>query len=173
MAVNRQTLLSWPAELPSISTILLLVAVLGVAFAVYQAALPRPLPGIPYDEKAAKSIFGNLRDILRFTKENGQIMPWFPAQCMKHNSPLVQFWVEPFAKPSIILADYQEIQDILLRRTKEFDRSQLLINVFRGGAPDHHITMRTADPRFKGNKELIRDLMSPSFLQAVSRAMGD
>lgn len=166
MDVKQPNLLSRLALL-SPGTVAITFAVLALVYLTYRSALPRPLPGIPYDEKAAKSLFGNLPDIISHIKSTGTLFPWLAAQNARHNSPLFQFWQKPFAKPLIILTDFQEMQDILLRRTKEFDRSQIFIDVFRGGAPDHHIAMRTADPRFKGNKELIRDLMSPSFLHAV------
>jgi hypothetical protein len=143
------------------------LVVFGIVYLLYRQALPRPLPGIAYDEHAANSLLGNLPQMIAYARKNKALFPWFAEQNSKYDSPLFQFWIGPLAKPMILLADYQETQDILIRRTKEFDRSQAMINVFRPGAPDHHITMRSADPRFKGNKELIRDLMSPSFLNSV------
>lgn len=145
--------------------------VVGVGVAVlylfYQWALPKPLAGIPYDPDAARSLLGNVPAILGHEKIHGRIRSWFITENTKHKAPLVQFWRSPFSKPALILSDYQEAQDILLRRTKEFDRSQRSADVFFGLVPDHHISMTTKDHRFKGNKEVVRDLMAPAFLHDV------
>jgi hypothetical protein len=149
-------------------TLALIFGVLLTAlYLVYQWALPKPIPGIPYDRDAARSLRGNLPEILEFTKTHGRLRPWFMTQLYKHNAPMVQFWLLPLSKPCVILADYQETQDILLRRTKEFDRGQRGADVFNAVVPDHHIAMTSSDPRFKGNKELVKDLMTPSFLNEV------
>ncbi len=95
------------------------------------------------------------------------MIPWMISQNAKLDAPLVQFFGMPFAKPTLILSDFRESQDILLRRTKEFDRSSMTIGSLGTVIPDAHIAMRSADTRFKGNKELLRDLMSPGFLNKV------
>lgn len=33
-------------------------------------------------------------------------------------------------KPAIVLSDYQEMEDILLRRTREFDRSSFIVEMY-------------------------------------------
>lgn len=58
-----------------------------------------------------------------------------------------------------------------MRRLKEFDRSDVTWEQFNGVVPGHHITLKSSDPKFKKNKELIRDLMAPTFLQQVSTHM--
>ncbi|KAI1870303.1 uncharacterized protein JN550_005231 [Neoarthrinium moseri] len=141
---------------------------IAAGFLLYQWALPRPIPGVPYDYDAARNLRGNLPEMLAYAKANGRLRPWFTSHTLKHKAPLVQFWMIPFTKPMLVLADYQEAQDILLRRTKEFDRGQRGADVFHGVVPNHHIAMTSADPRFKRNKELVRDLMAPGFLNEVS-----
>ncbi|ORY68347.1 cytochrome P450 [Pseudomassariella vexata] len=136
-------------------------------YLAYQWALPKPIPGIPYNEEAAGRIMGDMPSIVAYMKEHGRLRPWFAKQPVRHGSPLIQFWMTPFSKPKLILSDYQEAQDILLRRSKEFDRSTRSIQVFLT-IPDHHIAMASTDRRFKGNKELVRDLMTPKFLYDVS-----
>jgi hypothetical protein len=141
--------------------------IVGLAVLVYRSALPKPIPGIPYDKRAAKNLFGSLPDMISYMKMNGVIIPWLTSHNAKHGAPLVQFFGAPFSKPTLVLSDFHESQDILLRRTKEFDRAARSLASFEGSIPNHHIAMRTADPRFKGNKELVRDLMSPNFLADV------
>lgn len=145
---------------------------LAALYLLYQWALPKPIPGIPYDLSAARSLRGNLPDIMAYAKANGRLRPWFLTQLAKHNAPLVQFWLSPLSKPILILADFQECQDILMRRTKEFDRGKRSTDVFGTVVPEHHIAMTSSDPRFKGNKELVKDLMTPSFLNEVCRQTG-
>jgi hypothetical protein len=155
------------APLPLATSILASVAV--VIYLLYRAALPKPIPGIPYDANAAKRILGSIPDLMAYQKEHGVNIAWMAGHIAKFNSPLVQLFMGPFTKPFLVLCDYQESQDILLRRTKEFDRAQRSLDGFAGVMPDHHISMRSTDPRFKGNKELVRDLMSPNFLNEVRR----
>lgn len=154
------------SALPMLSTLIISVAIVSL-YLVYCWALPKPIPGIPYDAHAARDLRGSLPDILRYKKDNGRLRPWFVEQTFRHRSPIVQFWMVPFTKPVLIVSDYQEAQDILLRRTKEFDRGQRGADVFHGVVPNHHISMTSTDPRFKVNKELVRDLMAPGFLNEV------
>lgn len=68
----------------------------------------------------------------------------------------------------LLLSDFREAQDILLRRNKEFDHGERNLAAFRGVLGNHHIGMRTRDPQFKANRELVKDLMTPNFLNTVS-----
>ena len=145
------------------------VSVVSVVYLAYQWALPKPIPGIPYNEADTKTIMGSLpRLIAGVAKNNGRAQAWLAKQSAEHNSPLVQIWFAPFTRPAVIVADFQEAQDILVRRTKEFDRSSTTTEGFKGVIPGHQMSLHTADPRFKGNRELVRDLMSPNFLHTVS-----
>lgn len=146
----------------------IVVSVVLVALhALYRWLLPRPITGIPYSKDAVKSILGSIPEISKFLKRGGRFRHWLVGQNIKHNSPLVQIWMAPFAKPTLVLTDYQEAQDLLIRRTAEFDRSQRFLDLFGSLIPNHHIAMSTTDSRFKGNRELVRDLMSPAFLRDV------
>lgn len=146
--------------------IVLLLSV--VVYYVYQLALPRPIPTIPYDESEARNLLGSIPKLVGHIRRHGVVIPWMTGLNARHgNAPLVQFFGLPFSTPTLVLSDFQEAQDILIRRTKDFDRAQRTLDGFVGTIPHHHISMRTQDPRFKGNKELVRDLMSPSFLNQV------
>lgn len=48
---------------------------------------------------------------------------WMTAQTEKLNSPVVQLFLKPFCPPIVVITDQREIQDVVLRRAKEFDRS--------------------------------------------------
>ncbi|RYP46804.1 hypothetical protein DL768_007046 [Monosporascus sp. mg162] len=145
--------------------------VLGFLFLLYLAyhwALPKPLPGIPYNEDAPKTILGDGAEILRIRRAGGSVRNWLSQQTARHMSPLVQAFLAPFTKPVLILSDFREAQDILLRRNKEFDRASRTNDALRGVLPWHHIGMRTADPQFRRNRELVKDLMTLHFLNTVN-----
>lgn len=127
-------------------------------------ALPKPLPGIPYNPESAARLFG---DIVHLRSAPSR-RDWFSATVRRHDSPLVQLFFLPFTRPIVICADPVEIQDICLRRFREFKRSSVVAAIFCGAIPNHHITMADDDPRFKKNRELVRDLMTPAFLHEVS-----
>jgi hypothetical protein len=59
------------------------------------------------------------------------------------------------------------LQDILLRRNKEFDKPDLITNLFYGIAPDFHAVQITND-RWRYQRKLLQDLMTPAFLNGVA-----
>jgi len=129
------------------------------------AALPKPIPGIPYNRESARRIMGDIPDM---KKTNG-IRFWYRAQLAKHNSPIVQVFNKPLRRPLLLVADPREAQDVMMRRTREFDKSTMTSDSFKCLLGDSHISMKSADPRYKHNRELLRDLMSPAFLNEVCR----
>lgn len=147
---------------------ILIPAISIVAYAFYIYLLPKPLPGIPYDKAATRSILGSLPSMESFRKtHHSNLIPWFSHEASRHNSPICQFWLGPFAKPDIILNDAREAQDILVRRAKEFGRSERVADIMQNVSPEFHVALLTEDPRYKRNKALVKDLMSPSFLEHV------
>ena len=66
-----------------------------------------------------------------------------------------------------MVTDYRESQDILLRRTNEFDRSMIVGDQFSFLLPKHHIRLLT-NKQFKSQRLLIRDLMTPAFLNDIA-----
>ena len=146
-----------------------IIGLLSVLYLAYQWALPTPLPGIPYNEGAAKKIMGDAAELAQVRKNGGLPRAWIPKQNPKHNSPIVQLFLAPFSKPTLIISDFRESQDVLLRRGKEFDRGARHIDTFQGIVPWHHIAMKTRDPQFKANRELVKDLMPPHLPTTLSR----
>ncbi|KAI1810386.1 cytochrome P450 [Poronia punctata] len=153
-----------PYTLPAL--ILLLVG--AILYRIYTYMLPKPIPGIPYDEPASRNILGNIPELVKMLKETGRSRPFFRRHVEKHQSALTQVFLTPLGLPSLILADFRETQDILLRRFREFDKGDKATTAFKTVIPEHHISMPSKDGRFKGNRELVRDLMTPGFLHEVS-----
>lgn len=158
--------LSRVAKLPALTSAVAL-GVITIIYVLRQWALPKPLPGIPYNKEALEFILGDAAEVRRIKAAGGRARGWVGQQTVKHDSPIVQAFLTPFGKPAIILADYREAQDILLRRGKEFDRGWKNLEAFRGVLPMHHIAMKTNDPQFKKNRELVKDLMTHQFLNTV------
>lgn len=147
-------------------TILFAVTALSyLIYLLYRHLLPRPIPGIPYNVEATSSLLG---DLPRFQKEtNGSnLFQWMVKQTRVHRSPIVQTFIEPFRKPSVVVVDFREGQDILMRR-KEFDRSDFSIDALGGEAPKFHINLKTG-PEWKAHRRLLQDLMNPKFLHEVA-----
>ncbi|KAJ0325051.1 hypothetical protein COL5a_007555 [Colletotrichum fioriniae] len=137
---------------------------IGLLYALYNYLLPKPIPGIPYNKEVIKSLLG---DIPRLQKESPQNpFRWMIEQARRHDSPLSQFFLQPFHKPTVFIADFREGQDILMRR-KEFDRSDFTISLLGGEAPSFHINLKTG-PEWKSHRRLLQDLMTPNFLNHVA-----
>lgn len=167
---HAKVVLTTPSESsrPAVVPMAVLVAIGTLLYLAYCWALPKPIPGIPYDEAASKSILGNAPELLKFAKENdGNVVPWFIKKLTEKNAPMVQVWIKPFQPPAVIISDYMEIEDLMVRRTKEFNRGRGFQWLFGQISPDFHIAKPSGSPEFKRSMELVRDLMTPKFLNEV------
>lgn len=133
---------------------------------LYWRALPKPYPAIPHDVASAKRLSGDLPGLLAHYKETKEIATFSFGQCHKIGSPIIQLFLRPFSRPLIFLNDPQEIEDILLRRTREFDRAPSTIAMFKPLVP-HASMVKTSSNAFKQQRRLWQDVMSPSFLRMV------
>jgi hypothetical protein len=138
-------------------------------FALYRRLLPKPIPGIPYDKAATSSLMGDLPGLLKaINSGEGNFTSWMVDQIAKHKAPVCQVFISfPSNAPTVIISDAQESQDILLRRGKEFDRSVFTTDFLAGILPNHHIRLHTNE-KFKLQRRLVQDLMTPSFLRNVA-----
>lgn len=129
---------------------------------------PKPLKGIPYN-KDGLGLFGDVPALANHIKKTGgELWSFMAAQNLKHQAPLVQIFMSPtHSRPSLLLSDAREAQDILLRRTDEFDRADLAKDFIRGIIPRGQITLST-DATWKAHRALTKDLMTPAFLTSVS-----
>jgi cytochrome P450 len=93
---------------------------------------------------------------------------WLTSITTRHQSPIVQAFIKPGSSPWVIITDPYESQDILLRRTKEFDRSGFFGELIGGILPEQHIQFLSTDARFKDNRNLINHLMAPTFIRETS-----
>ncbi|KAF2435902.1 cytochrome P450 [Tothia fuscella] len=148
----------------------LVPGILLLLFLFYKWILPKPIPGIPHNRGATRHILGDIPDLTSRVRSTKHFWSWFSLQNKNLNSAIVQVWPRPFRKPWVIVTDFREAQDVLLRRTTEFDRSNFFGDVFTGLIPDKHISKKSSSGEFKRNRNLLRDLMTPSqtFLHQVA-----
>ena len=139
-------------------------------FALYicwRLALPKPLPGIPYNPEAVRSVFGDISPMIKHIKDTQELYSWMTSQNVKLNSPIVQLFTSPMGKPWVVISDFREAQDVLTRRTKEFDKSEWFAKVSGGVMPESHIFMPTNES-FKRHRRWIQGVMTPRFLSDVA-----
>ncbi|OAA71633.1 cytochrome P450 monooxygenase [Cordyceps fumosorosea ARSEF 2679] len=145
--------------------ILTLLIAIAALFALREWLLPRALPGIPHNAVATRSLLGDVMAIQREMPDN--ISEWVVRQGARHASPVYQVFLVPFGRPFVVVSDFREAQDILVRRAHEFDRSDLAIALLRGEMPSFHACLKTG-PLWSARRRLLQDLMSPAFLHGVA-----
>ncbi|KAH8653817.1 cytochrome P450 [Xylariales sp. PMI_506] len=128
---------------------------------LYQRLLPKPLPGIAFNPEATKSLFGDVSSMSHEMTTTGEFSMWLAKQVERMASPVCQVFIKPFSLPWILVADFREAEDILMRRT-EFEKPQFLVDAMQG-LGDFHARYKTNDA-FRARRHLRQDLMTPSFL---------
>ncbi|KAJ4989224.1 Cytochrome P450 1A1-like protein 1 [Stagonosporopsis vannaccii] len=138
------------------------------AYLFYRWLLPKPIRGIPHNAKATKSIFGDIPDMLEHLKHSKSFTDWLENQNLIHNSPITQAFFKLFHRPVVIINDFKEAQDILMRRGKEFDKPDMISDLLYGFNAEHHTLMRSNEEKFKLQRKWLQDIMSPNFLNGVA-----
>lgn len=141
-------------------------AVLSLVYYLYRLVLPKPFPGIPYQPHAVKSILGDLPEIKRNAQETGEPSMAMFSVARRLGTPICQLLLTSLVPPVILLDDPREIEDVLVRRNREFDRSPLSVDLFRAHFPRSTIAQYTT-PGLKAQKRLWSDVMSADFLRRV------
>lgn len=148
----------------SLTMLVSIFTILAASFWIYLKALPKPIAGIPHNRESAKKVLGDVPGALQWIYKNNAIFSWVVEQCRIHDSPVVQCFMRPFDKPWVIVSDFREAEDIMIRRTREFDRSfffgDVFVNVLRG----NQVHMATGDG-WRAHRRLMSDTMSTSFLK--------
>jgi hypothetical protein len=79
-------------------------------FLLYRWLLPKPIPGIPYNKEATKTIWGDIPPMLEHLKTNKMLTNFMLDHNVKYNSPIVQIFTELFGTPMVMISDYRETQ---------------------------------------------------------------
>lgn len=149
---------------------LISAAILLALPTLYYMALPRVIPGVPFHESSSRSIKGDIPAFVEHTTRTSETFTFFTRQCEILKAPLVQVFLLPFSKyPMLVLSDHREIEDILTRRTREFDRSSYTTLLFESLIPHATISM-ASHKMFKSQRSAWAPTMSPGFINHVAAA---
>jgi hypothetical protein len=144
------------------------VSVVAFAVALYYYLLPKPIPKIPYNEKSARRIMGDVPEFLALAKAGERPRNFWANLCANHNSAIAQYFPGPFLGPIVVISDFRESVDLFLRRSKSLDRGYIGRLMWEGVGDHHFVAMDASNPKFQESRFLGKDLMSPNYLHTVS-----
>ncbi|KAK3985132.1 cytochrome P450 3A24 [Cladorrhinum sp. PSN332] len=129
---------------------------------------PKPYPGIPYNEASRNRMTGDLPDLITTAKAKNEFSESiFQVTTQKLGVPIAQLlFPAALRKPMIVLEDAREIEDILVRRNKEFDKAPMALDIFGPMFPMGTIGQYTT-PELRAQKRLWADVMATDFLRKV------
>ena len=153
------------ASLQTIGIIVLATNI--ILYFLYRWALPKPIPGIPYNKNATNNILGDAPEALAIKAKTGSMFDIIHITAKRLNSPIYQMFMRPLGRPWVMVVDPYEAHDIRTRRAPEFDRSGFFEELFGVITPKFHVHMPTGD-EWKAHRRLISDTMSTRFLHDVA-----
>lgn len=130
--------------------------------------MPKPYPGIPYNEESLTRITGdipNLMPVIEATNEFSNTL--FTVTTQKLGVPIAQLLFPGIRNPMVIIEDPREIEDILLRRNKEFDKAPMAVDMFAPMFP-HSTLAQYTTPELRAQKRLWQDVMNTEFLRKAA-----
>lgn len=131
---------------------------------------PRVLPGVPHNRRHVRVVFGDMPAVAAFQSKTGctqseavfEVVNRGPTQ-----SPIAQLLTPSFMPNAILMIDDpREVEDILRRRGREFDRSSMTAAFFEPLLPKASISQFTT-PELKSQKKLWADSITSDFLTKV------
>lgn len=156
-------------------------ALLAICY-IYRLLLPRPpLPGIPHNPASTRRLFGDMGAAKALGRQTGEmsaaifhiarnIMQQHQPADTPYKIPIAQLLVPSFLPGTgahvVVVDDAREAEDILVRRNREFDRSELTAQFFRPVFPRSTIAQPTT-PALRAQKRLWSDVMGADFLRRV------
>ncbi|KAI1750670.1 cytochrome P450 [Xylaria castorea] len=147
---------------------LLSVSAIATIIMAWRKLYPTPYPGIPCNEESAKRITGDIPSLVSVIQATNEFSSSvFAVSTQKLGTPIAQLLFPAIRKPLIILEDPREIEDIVLRRNKEFDKAPTAIDIFAPMFPHASISQYTT-PKLKAQKRLWADVMSTEFLRKAA-----
>lgn len=147
--------------------LLVTVVLVGGLAWLLRRAYPRPLPGVPYKESSARRLLGDLPDIVSHRRRTQETTEALFRICDELRSPIAQLFVKPFGgRPHVVVNDPREVEDILVRRSREFDRAAGTARIFAIVMPRCTLAQQTT-PALRAQKRLWSDVMGAGFLRRV------
>ncbi|KAI0160165.1 cytochrome P450 [Xylariaceae sp. FL1272] len=131
---------------------------------------PTPYPGIPFNESSAKRLMGDLPDLLPIVQETTEFSnSVLTLTTRRLGTPIAQFLFPTIRRPLIVLEDPYEIEDILLRRNREFDKAPFAVAMYSSAFPKGTLS-QFATPELKAQKRLWAEALSHEFLRKTAAA---
>lgn len=134
---------------------------------------PRVLSGLPHNHQNARRFLGDMADVGAFAAKTGCTQSEAVFEVVVHRgpaqSPIVQLLTPRFmSQAAIVLVDEpREVEDILRRRGKEFDRSAMTAAFFEPLLPRASIAKFTTS-ELKAQKKLWAEAVSPDFVRKAA-----
>ncbi|USW50173.1 Putative cytochrome P450 [Septoria linicola] len=141
-----------PLAIQTTTTLLFLIILFLII--LYHKALPKPNPGIHYDKGSARRLWGDIPDALAHHAKTGESYSSLTKKCIEMQEPIFQVFMRP-------------AQDLMTRRTREFDRSDFARDVLIALFPMEQAVLYTND-QWRFNRKLMADAMKPEFLNQVA-----
>ncbi|KAK8127807.1 hypothetical protein PG984_008915 [Apiospora sp. TS-2023a] len=149
-------------------TSFLLVAFTTLIAVAWRKLYPKPYPGIPYNKKSATRIIGDVPDLMSIVQKTNEFSDAiFTTTTQKLGTPIAQLLLPGFQRPLIVLEDPREIEDIVFRRNKEFDKAPMAINMMSSMFPHASVSQYTT-PKLREQKRLWVDVMGADFLHKAA-----
>lgn len=145
---------------------LLTAVIVGFVTWLYWMLLPRVYPEVPYRKASAKRLLGDLPVLAAYSQRTRQYSRALAAIPQELGVPFAQFLTTKFDAPTFVVNDPREVEDILLRRNREFDRADVTIAMFKSLLPECTIAQHTT-PKLRAQKRQWADVMNTDFLRRV------
>ncbi|RYC55461.1 hypothetical protein CHU98_g10753 [Xylaria longipes] len=148
-------------------TAAIIIGIGTLLYLLYRFLLPKPIPGIPYDEASIHRLLGDIPDLVAWQKVHQE--PWgsMVKKFKDLDSPIIQIFGRVGGKPWVVIADAREANDIMTRRSADFDRSRFFGELVDAIMPRFHTKLMTND-EWRAHRALLNDTMSPAFLNSTS-----
>lgn len=147
------------------------IGIISIVFALIwlrRKLLPKPYSGIPYNEESCARITGDvpiLTPIIEATNEFSNTL--FAVTTQKLGVPIAQLLLPGIRKPMVIIEDPREVEDIMVRRNREFDKSPMTVDMLEPMFP-HSTLAQYTTPELRAQKRLWQDVMNVEFLRRTA-----
>ncbi|KAH9905754.1 cytochrome P450 [Xylariomycetidae sp. FL2044] len=139
-----------------------------VVIRVWLSLYPKPYPGIPYNKESANRVTGDIPALVPSIKDMNEFSSAvFSITTQKLGTPIAQLLFPGIRKPLVILEDPREIEDLLVRRNKEFDKAPMALDLVAPMFPRSSIAQYTT-PELRIQKRIWVDVMGADFLRKTT-----
>lgn len=129
-----------------------IIGFLGVILAIIwvrRKLTLKPYPGIPYNKESIKRITGDIPNLMPIIEATNKFFnTLFTVTTQKLGVPVAQLLFPGIRRPMVIIEDPQEIEDIMVRRNKDFDKAPMAIDMFAPMSPNSTLAQYTT-PKLK------------------------